>query len=324
NRYGFDFENAASEEFNLGNHSMATGRYEQALARYHSALDKRPDMNQVNLNIGNIHLKSGEIDSARIYYLRELDVAVDSVRSYNNLGVIERLAGNDSLAIVYGRQAVIRKPYFIEAAVNYVIAARKLRLYEDAFRTVNAAIDINPNNSDLLYYRGVLFFDLSEFDDAETDFRQALRFLGSEQQPSFGSVSELTSTEERATSKSKTEAMIYYSLGTIAGQSGAPDSARVMLEKALELDPALTEAKVNLASALSQLGRFSEAEQICLSLIESGNGSALVWYFVAVSRADAGSVEEAEMAVDSALSISPQFAPALALKRLLQQEKGED
>jgi tetratricopeptide (TPR) repeat protein len=323
NRYGFDFENAASEEFNLGNHLMATGRYEQALARYHLALDKRPDMNQVNLNIGNIHLKLGEIDSARSYYLRELDVAADSVRTYNNLGVVERLAGNDSLAIIYGRQALIRKPYFIEAAVNYVIAARKLRLYEDAFRTVNAAIDINPNNPDLLYYRGVLFFDLSEFGEAETDFRQALRFLGRERQPSFGSVSELSSTEERVTSQTKTEAMIYYSLGTIAGQSGAPDSARIMLEKALELDPALTEAKVNLSSALSQLGRFSEAERICQSLIESGNGNALVWYFVAVSRADAGSVEEAQMAVDSALSFSPNFAPALALKRLLQQEREE-
>ena len=118
--------------------------------------------------------------------------------------------------------------------------------------------------------------------------------------------------------------MIYYSLGTIAGQSGAPDSARIMLEKALELDPALTEAKVNLASALTQLGRFAESERICQSLIESGNGSALVWYFVAVSRADAGLVEEAVMAVDSALSMSPQFAPALALKRLLRQEKGGD
>jgi predicted Zn-dependent protease len=118
--------------------------------------------------------------------------------------------------------------------------------------------------------------------------------------------------------------MIYYSLGTIAGQSGAPDSARIMLERALELDPELIEAKVNLASALTQLGRFSEAERICLSLIESGNGSALVWYFVAVSRADAGSVEKAQMAVDSALNYSPDFAPALALKRLLRQEKGGD
>jgi len=324
NRYNFDFENAASEEFNLGNHMLELGRYDEALTRYHTALSKRPDMNQVNLNIGNICMKRGEIDSARVYYLRELDATVDPVRAYSNLGVVERLAGNDSLAIAYGRKAVELKPYFVDGVINYVIAARKLKLYPDAFQTVNTAIDMNPANPDLRYYRGVLYFDLREFDNAKMDFYKALESLGKEWQPSFGSVSELRSAARGIGAQEKTEAMIYYSLGTIAGQSGMPDSASVLLEKALELDPELTEAKVNLASALTQLGNFAEAERISLALIESGNGNALVWYFVAVSRANAGTIAEAEMAVDSALSISPDFAPALALKELLQQKKGGD
>ncbi len=321
NRYNYDFENAASEEFNLGNHLMEIGRYDEALVRYHAALERNPDMNQVNLNIGNIHLKRGSVDSARTYYLRELEVTVDSVRAYSNLGVVERLAGHDSLALGYGATAISLKPYFVDAAVNYVIVARKLRLYDQAFRVINAAIETNSQSPDLYYYRGVLYFDLGSFEKAQSDFYRALELLKIDRQPSFGSVADLRSMEERSEARRKTEAMIHYSLGTIVGQSGMPDSATVLLSRAIELDSSLTEAKVNLASALTQLGRFGKAESMSLEVIESGKANALVWYFVALGRADAQMMEQAEMAIDSSLRLDPDFAPALALKRLLLQRK---
>jgi tetratricopeptide (TPR) repeat protein len=319
NLYNFDFKNSASEEYNIGNHLMENGRYDEALTRFHRALALRPDMNQVNLNIGNIHMKRGELDSARVYYLAELDMAVDSVRAYNNLSVVERLAGNDSLSLAYGERAVAIKPYFSDAVVNYIIEARKLRLYAPALSIANVSIEINPDNPDLRYYRGVIYFDLGRFDEAMADFRKSLELLNREEQPSFLVASELGSERHKSEDRRKTEAMIYYSLGTIAGQFGMPDSASISLRKALELDPNLIEAKVNLASALTQLGEFDEAEQLSLSVIESGNANPLVWYFVAVSRANAGSIDEAIAAADSALAMSPDFAPAKSLKQHLQR-----
>jgi len=324
NLYRLDFEDHSQEEYNIGNHFMNQGRLDEAVERYHSAIAKRPSMNQVNLNIGNIHLSSGELDSARTYFLRELQIAVDSSKAYNNLGVVERLAHNDSLSLTYLRLALELKPYYVDALINYAITARGVGMHRQALELLDRAIAANSMSTQVFRLRGVLRFDLGQLEDARRDFERSIDLLIESRQPSFTTLSSFIPTSQREIEQTKDEAIILYHLGTIAGRTGSLDSAATLLRDAIRLDSALVEAKVNLTTALVQLGRFNEAENSCENLIESGEDDALLWYLLAVSRLNLDDFPGAAGAVDSALARSPEFTPAVSLKMLLQENTGEN
>lgn len=326
NLYNTDFDDRSSEEFNIGNRFFELGDLDAALTHYHSALSSQPHTSQINLNIGNIHMKRGELDSARIYYLRELEVTPDSVRAFNNLSVVERLDGNDSLSLEYSERALSAKPYYADAVVNYIITCRKIGAYRKGMDAANAALDFETRNPELYYYRGVLFFDRNQLPEALSDFSRAESLLTAASQPSFSLQDNIVNPTARASERRHLEAKIKYSIGTIRGRAGDAQAAIEYLTEALKLDPALNEARTNLASALVQTGRFREAIEQTELVIREDAAGALTWYLTAVAHANLGNLESALIAADSALSISPGYAPAISLKQLLsnQKETGEE
>ena len=327
NFYNSDFDDRSFEEFNIGNRLFETGDYESALERYHSALASQPGTSQINLNIGNIQMKLGNLDSARIYYQRELEVTPDSTRAYNNLSVIERLSGNDSLSIEYSERVLSTKPYFTDAVVNYIITCRHIGAHDRALAAANKALEYESNNPELYYYRGVILFDHNQLSEALADFTQAERLISSESiQPSFSLQNNIVNITSHEDEQRKLESKIKYSIGTIKGRTGDTQAAIDYLKSSLDLDPSLTEARTNLASALVQAGRFSEALEQTEAVIPDGSAGALTWYLNAVSQANLGNVNAALESLDSALSITPEFAPAINLKELIsnQKETGED
>ncbi len=326
NIYNTDFDDRSSEEFNIGNRSFELGDLDAALTHYHSALAAQPHTSQINLNIGNIHMKRGELDSARVYYIRELKVTPDSVRALNNLSVVERLDGNDSLSIAYSERALSAKPYFIDAVVNYVITCRQMGAYRKGMDAANAALDFETRNPELYYYRGVLFFDRNQLPQALSDFARAESLLTVTSQPSFSLQDNIVNPTARADERRNLEAKIKYSIGTIRGRVGDARSAIQYLTEALEFDPTLNEARTNLASAFVQTGQFRKALDQTEVVIAEGVAGALAWYLTAVAHANLGNLESALSAADSALAISPAYAPAISLKALVseQKETGED
>jgi predicted Zn-dependent protease len=94
-----------------------------------------------------------------------------------------------------------------------------------------------------------------------------------------------------------------------------------LLSEAVSLDSSLVEARINLSTAMVQLGRFSDASDICTDLIDAGSADSLVWYLMAVSQLNLGDRSGAEAAVDSALAVAPDFTPAVTLKALIEKTK---
>jgi len=325
NAYNLDLKDISQEEYNLGNFHMKSGRFDEALTHYHQALDRNPSMNLVNLNIGTVKLRSGEPDSARYYFGRELDVALDSTKAYNNLSVLERLQGNDSLALLYAMETVRRKPYFSDGVINFVLAARNRGDYASSLAVLDSLIRVRQSDADAYYYRGVMKFDIGQLEEASVDFSTALRLLDKRSQPSFATSAELVPPEEKLRKKAETKALIHYHLGTIAGRTGRLADAERDLLTALAIDPKLVEARINLVTAQVQLGKFDTALSTAESLINDGLGSNLVWYLHAVINLNLGNADKALASTDSSLSRSPNFAPAVNLRnQLLQRETGEN
>ncbi len=321
NAYNIDFKDTSQDNYRFGNRYLAAGDYDQALRYYRKAAEKNPDLDRVNLNMGVTFLKTGDLDSARTYLHKEIESGYAVSKAYNDLSIVERFAGNDSLSYAYAEKAVENTPLSVEALANLAIAARQIGKHSEAIKKMTKAIDSGINSPMILFHRGILYFDLGQFNLAETDFKASLEKLRTSPQPTFATSAKAIPEPANKQKLDEYEALIHYHLGTIAGQKGLLDSAYEELSKAVALNPGLTQARINLVNSLNQLGLFEEAEQEAQTLLDSGESSYVLWYMLALSRLNLGKNTEAEDAVDSALSIKPDFQPARMLKEQFHKNK---
>ncbi len=321
NAYNIDFKDTSQDDYRFGNRYLAVGNYERALLSYRAAAVKHPGLDCVNLNMGVAFLKMDELDSARTYLHKEIESGFASAKVYNNMSVVERFANNDSLSYRYAKKAVELNPSYVEALVNLTVAARRTGKHIEAIEKLSRAIELRQDSPKITYHRGVLRFDLGQYQLAETDFLASLDNLRIPVQPTFATAANARSESLRNRELDEDEALIHYHLGTIAGQKGLLDSARIELRKAVLLHPEFSEARTNLISALNQLGRFEEAEQEAQVLLDAGESSHVLWYLLALTRLNLGKIAAAESAVDSALSLRPDFQPARILKAHFNQNR---
>jgi tetratricopeptide (TPR) repeat protein len=321
NAYNIDFKDTSQDDYRFGNRYLAVGNYERALLSYRAAVKKNPGLDHANLNMGVAFLKMGELDSARTYLHKQIESGFASAKAYNNMSVVERLANNDSLSYRYAEQAVELNPGYVEALVNMTVVARRIGKHIEAIERLGRAIELQQDSPKITYHRGILRFDLGQYQLAEADFLASLDNLRIPVQPTFATAPNPSSESLRERELDEDEALIHYHLGTIAGQKGLLDSARIELRKAVLLNPELSEARTNLISALNQLGRYNEAEQEAQALLDSGEASHILWYLLALTRLNLGKIDAAESAVDSALSLMPDFQPARILKTHFNHNK---
>jgi tetratricopeptide (TPR) repeat protein len=318
NAYRIDFEDTSLDMYRFGNRKLANDDFSGAIEDFRAASAARPSLDRVNLNIGVAFLRMGFPDSAIGYFERELEIGLASTEALNNLAVVARLDGDDTLSYRYARRAIESSPFNREALVNYALAARRIGEYNSALTALDRAIAGGVEESDLFFHRGILRFDLRDYEAANADFYRSLELLNTQRQPVFATLSEYDGTTSQR-KRIESEARIRYHIGTIAAQGGLIDSAVTMLSTSLELDPSLVPAGINLMSLLIQKGSFDEAEELAVKTLKSGERSGLVWHQLAVIYLNTGRREDAMRAVDSALSIDPGFAPAQALKAHLEQ-----
>jgi tetratricopeptide (TPR) repeat protein len=89
----------------------------------------------------------------------------------------------------------------------------------------------------------------------------------------------------------------------------ATDEARAAYERALELDPSLADARVNLGRLLHEDGRSSEAEAQYRAVLSEGE-HALAAFNLGVVLEDGGRTAEAARAYARALAADPRLAEA--------------
>jgi tetratricopeptide (TPR) repeat protein len=151
-------------------------------------------------------------------------------------------------------------------------------------------------------------------------------------------------------------AVAYHNLGVCLNQQEAYEEAQEQFQRALDLDPELTDTSISLAINYADQGNLEKAEELLQAVIEHAPGSLearhalglilssqgkeseaveqfkraqsperdnlTVHYSRGVSLAHQGEFEEAEAAFRQALELHPEFVPALYNLGLILREKG--
>ncbi len=316
NLYGINFENRKQALFTEGNLRMRAGSLDGALESYRKADNLPGQLKDLHLNIGVAYLRQAEYDSAWKYLLLEDSLSGGSAEALSNLSYLYRQTKQLPEAISSAKLALEEKPYMTDARLNLWSAWREAGMAESVFVSAQRLEHGDRLSRREKFLLAVSAADLGRFDVAAKQLSELISEHANTSQPLYAQAS---SAFDASPVAPVSPAHLRYNLGYALAGLGQIDSAIVLFEDALELDPQLQEAWVNLGTAYLNKQRFSDAEEAYRRALEVGPGSELLYYNYAISLLSQGKRIEGENALQLALEINPEFAPAKALTLRLQE-----
>jgi arylsulfatase A-like enzyme/Tfp pilus assembly protein PilF len=132
-----------------------------------------------------------------------------------------------------------------------------------------------------------------------------------------GSVEKAWETYIAAIELDRADYRLYRDFGDFLIQRGRYEESLKVLERAVKLNPACSEAHSWMGFSYARLGEWEKAANSFWASIEADSGSKESWVDYGKVLRKLGEVEEARRAFETALSIDPDFAPAkLELERM--------
>jgi adenylate cyclase len=205
-------------------------------------------------------------DASRAFY--EQALAIDP----NNAAAIAGLAGTyfeeyffgfgnpgtdyDAKILGQADRAIALAPDYdvpYEAKSIYLALSRR---YDEAIRSANAGLAVNPNNQDFYHTRALAEISLGRFDEAKSDLQQAMR---------------LSPHDPRM-------ATMITSLGDIEIGSGRPESALVEYKKAFDAGDHHYWIYANLAASYALLGKMDEAKPFVAETLRVNPSFTIKWF----------------------------------------------
>jgi 4-amino-4-deoxy-L-arabinose transferase-like glycosyltransferase len=247
--------------FLRGNQSLRHGDFSTAVARFDSLVQWQPDYKNAHLNLGIARLKMGDVDNAAVGFRQELEHNPNSAEAANNLGVIFLLRQEDDSARFYCRQALRVKPYYTEAAINFLRTARRESNTETLKGVEEFRQEIRRANQDkpaYIFEEGLYFTDHKRINEAIDNHLRIVEIL-SIRQPS---VTFDFAYNDAINPLDKYLKLACYQLGYLYGLSGDLEPSIRFSRRAIELDPDLKEAYINLISGYRSSGRVRLADSV--------------------------------------------------------------
>jgi tetratricopeptide (TPR) repeat protein len=252
---------------NLGAALADSGRFDEAIAQYRLALPNTPDKNPIRLNIGLAYYKKGDLEAAS----REFD---DLHKVQPESAQIAILLGDSEVRLGRGSEAVaMLRPMEAANATNpdfeYVLGTALLQAGDrrEGAQKLSTLAE-RTQSADAYLLAGSTFLDLNDFEHARFDLEAALRL-----KPSLPHVYTLTGMARDQTgdlaaaetafrealrqNPNDFDANLY--LGSILYKRRSMDDAKPYLDHALELNPASSMARYEIAIWNSKSAHYDEA-----------------------------------------------------------------
>lgn len=235
-------------------------------------------------------------------------------------GEILTLMGKTEEAIAFHKKALELCPECCDGWAALAEAYHDLAdhdLAEDAFRR---ALELDPTDVHSLHNLGIVLLDQEKNDAAEVVYRREVQ-LAPDRAGGYrglslvfqrlGRHSESDAMSRRALAIEPTDPLNHYNLAVIL-RGERPKEAEALLRTAIDLDPTMVEALVELGGLLSNQGRLGEAISTLEEALRIDPNHAGAYRNIGVSLWKQDKVAKAEGAFRRAIALEPKDAVALS------------
>ncbi|MGD0276591.1 MAG: tetratricopeptide repeat protein, partial [Syntrophales bacterium] len=323
-----------ASRINIGNVYERSGNFDNAIHEYRIAEELDPNAGVIYKLLGRLYAKKNMIAEAgrqlekavqlvpndadsRVYYginlatrnrvpeaLEQYNAALrinpNSINAHYNLGTLYQKMGRFDSAQTEFEKVQKIDPRNTESKINLSSMALGKGLFNEAFKLNQEVLKIDPKSYAAHFNLGGLYMKTGELVRADAEYRAVLKV-----KPDF------------------VEA--YVNLGDIYRFRGDTAEAAKMYRKALEIRPKYPPAMNNLNILKKKPISASEAQAQYKKVVEANVTleKSIQHYHTGNSYLNQGLIAKAEAEYKEALSIQPNYSPALNNLALVYMKKGE-
>lgn len=262
----------AKVHYNFANFLKDTGRHQEAIHHYNTALRLYPRHASALNNLGTL---TSDPQEAERFYRKALDINGQHNRALFNLGNLLKTRGEGVEAEVLLKNSIRFGPQFSDAYSSLASLYAEQKRFAEAKAVYLKGIEHCPDSSDLHNNYGVFLVDTGEGALAVAHYQQAVQLKPEHYvaMVNLGRLLRSTNDNQQAELWYKRALTVARSvdvlspLGALYYNTGRYEEALQVYREAALLQPLSTDIRLALAQVLVISGRSSEAEQMTRSIL---------------------------------------------------------
>ena len=160
---------------NLGLALAASGRTEEAISHYQTAIKINPSHYSAYCNLGAALAASGKTEEAILNYQTAIKINPNYDNAYYNLALVLKDQGQIEQAEKYFRETIHLNPYYPDAHNNLgIILEVYQKKYDEAICHYYEELKIQPDNFGTHYNLGIALIKKGEREEAIKHFQKAI------------------------------------------------------------------------------------------------------------------------------------------------------
>ncbi len=292
NELSLDSPRDAAVHFSLGVLLASKKQYKAAEFELEKADALQPSTFEILYNLGQDLLRGGENAKAEAVLTRALRAHPDSVDTLYLMGQVYTNESRPLDALDILLRARKLAPENIDVLFLMAQVSMSQNYYEDAIPLLESGIQLAPHRPDLVAALGESYFMAGKTDKAIEEFNQLIKLEGSGRSYVFlglsyrnlGRYDDAKRTFQQGLTLDPKNSLCIFNLGFIAERQGDSASAESYFQKALQLNPDLPDALLELANLRIASRNFKEATDFLRRYVRVSRDPATGYYKLAMAE----------------------------------------
>ena len=166
----------------LGLAYLTKGDVPASIRSFESCLAANPTFSEAHNNLGTAYQQAGETAKAEAAFKRAYEIDQNYNASYN-LAKIAYQAGQADLALEYVQRSIQKYNKSLLAYNLLGLLLETKERYDDAILSYSRALELVPNEINVLYNLGVAYFKKGELEKAKETLERALAAIAKDPDP---------------------------------------------------------------------------------------------------------------------------------------------
>ncbi len=306
-RYAAQQPNDPQVEYQLGTLCYNMVRFQEAEKHLRTALSVRQDIPDIHYHLGLALLKDNRPADAMACFRDTCEVKQGYAVGHLHWGIALSAMGSYRGALGQYNQAMKLNPQLVAAVYQAGVACFQLSQYQEAAQYFQTATSLDPNLAEGFNGMGMTLVAIGKPAEAIPQFERACQLNNSlalaqrnwaQALVSLGQLDEAARHYQEAVGQgnkaltARERALIYNDWGVNLFQQGRLEEGSEKLRYAVDVDPTLTDAKLNLGMIHNALKEHDQAADAFEKALEVGPESAEIHFYLGIAYLFLGRYEQ--------------------------------